>query len=127
MAAGEGQRMRSSMPKVLHELAGRPLLRHVCDAACALSPSSIRVVHGSDSGLLRNCLADLEKKVPLRWLCQENPSGTGDAVLTGLAGLEDADRVLVLCGDVPGLRPETLRQLLAAAPDGSDCADSSSG
>ena len=118
MAAGEGQRMRSSMPKVLHELAGRPLLRHVCDAACALSPSTIRVVHGSDSGLLRNCLADLEKKVPLRWLCQEKPSGTGDAVLTGLTGLEDADRVLVLCGDVPGLRPETLRQLLAAAPDG---------
>ena len=110
--------MRSSLPKVMHELAGKPLLRHVCDTAYALSPASIRIVHGKKNlPLLRAGLADQEYAAHLCWALQEKPQGTGDAVAIGLAGLKPSDRVLVLCGDVPCLREKTLRQLLAIPGD----------
>ncbi|MGE0209920.1 MAG: NTP transferase domain-containing protein, partial [Lysobacteraceae bacterium] len=111
LAAGEGKRMRSSRPKVLQPIAARPMLAHVIDAARALSPAAIHIVHGHEGAAVRAAFAD---DADLRWVEQAQRLGTGHAVAQAMPGIGDDARVLVLYGDVPLLRPETLHALLAA-------------
>jgi len=114
LAAGQGKRMRSDLPKVLQPLAGRPLLEHVIDAARALDPASIHVVYGHGGGQVREAL----KSEPVSWVLQPEQLGTGHALLQVAPHLGERERVLVLYGDVPLTRPSTLRQLLeCAGPD----------
>ena len=113
LAAGQGKRMNSALPKVLQPLAGRPLLAHVLAAARALEPDAIRVVHGHGADAVRAAFPDSD----LDWVLQAEQLGTGHAVRQAMPVPED-QTVLVLCADVPLIRPETLRALTAAASDG---------
>ncbi|MGD8643985.1 MAG: NTP transferase domain-containing protein, partial [Chromatiales bacterium] len=108
LAAGQGKRMRSALPKVLQPLGGRPLLAHVLDTAFELGPDRVVVVHGHGGDQVRERFADTQ----LEWVLQEPQLGTGHAVQQALPRLADSDRVLVLYGDVPLIHPETLRELL---------------
>ena len=111
LAAGQGKRMRSRQPKVLHPLAGQPLLAHVLTAARALNPARIVVVHGHGGEQVRAALTDAD----CIWVEQAEQRGTGHAVIQAMPTLTDLDRVLVLYGDVPLIAPETLRRLVALA------------
>jgi bifunctional UDP-N-acetylglucosamine pyrophosphorylase / glucosamine-1-phosphate N-acetyltransferase len=111
LAAGEGRRMRSALPKVLMPLAGRPLLRHVLDAAAALSPQAVHVVHGHGGARVRAAFSDA---AGLSWVEQAEQLGTGHAVAQALPAVADHARVLVLYGDVPLIRAATLQSLLDA-------------
>ena len=111
LAAGEGKRMKSARPKVLQNIAGRPMLAHVLDAARALSPAGIHVVHGHGGDQVREAFAG---QPDLRWVEQAEQLGTGHAVREAMPGVPDGAQVLVLYGDVPLITPATLRELLAA-------------
>jgi bifunctional UDP-N-acetylglucosamine pyrophosphorylase / glucosamine-1-phosphate N-acetyltransferase len=111
LAAGQGKRMKSDLPKVLQPLAGRPLLDHVVSRARALEPSSMHVVYGHGGDAVRAALADER----LDWALQAEQLGTGHAVMQAMPKVADDQLVLVLYGDVPLIRPETLRQLIALA------------
>ena len=113
LAAGAGKRMRSSRPKVLQPLAGRPLLGHVLDAARALGPAGIHVVYGHGGDAVRAAFSD----APVDWVLQAEQLGTGHALAQALPAIPDDHRVLVLCADVPLLRPATLQALVASADD----------
>ncbi len=114
LAAGQGKRMRSTLPKVLQPLAGRPLLAHVLETARALSPAAIHVVHGYGGEAVRRKLAD----APVNWVHQAEQLGTGHAVLQAAPQLHPDHRVLILYGDVPLITADTLRQLLeGCGPD----------
>ncbi len=115
LAAGQGTRMKSALPKVLHRLSGKPLLGHVIDYARVLSPAEIVVVYGHGGEQVREFFAD---QVDLRWAEQARQLGTGHAVQQAMPLLETADRVLVLYGDVPLTRPQTLDTLIRSAEDG---------
>jgi bifunctional UDP-N-acetylglucosamine pyrophosphorylase/glucosamine-1-phosphate N-acetyltransferase len=114
LAAGQGTRMRSDLPKVLHPLAGRPMLEHVLDAAAALKPREIRVVHGHGGERVKEALAGRA----IAWIEQAEQRGTGHAVKLALRGIPAKDVVLVLYGDVPLVRPQTMKKLLARAARG---------
>ena len=103
--------MRSKLPKVLHPVAGKPMLGHVIDCARSLSPTRIHVVIGHGAELVREQLAAED----IHWVLQTEQLGTGHAVAQALPGTEGADQVLVLYGDVPLLRAETLAQLSSQA------------
>jgi len=111
LAAGQGKRMKSDLPKVLQPLAGRPLLGHVVSRARALNPSSIHVVYGHGGDAVREALA----KEKLQWALQGEQLGTGHAVMQAMPNVADDELVLVLYGDVPLINAGTLRQLIAAA------------
>ncbi len=114
LAAGQGKRMHSDLPKVLQPLAGRPLLQHVIDTARSLDPASIYVVYGHGGDRVRAAM----KSEPVAWVAQPEQLGTGHALLQVAPRLADDERVLVLYGDVPLTRPSTLRELLdRAGPD----------
>jgi len=113
LAAGQGKRMKSDLPKVLQPLAGRPLLAHVIACARELGPDSIHVVYGHGGERVREALA--EEEVPVQWALQAEQHGTGHALMQAAPDIPDDHTVLVLYGDVPLNRPETLRSLLAAA------------
>ena len=115
LAAGMGKRMRSDLPKVLHRLAGRPLLGHVLDTARALAPSRIVVIFGHGGEAVPNALAAPD----LAWAKQEPQLGTGHAVMQALPHLDDAVPTLILYGDVPLTRADTLRALVEAAGAGA--------
>ena len=110
LAAGQGKRMHSALPKVLQPLAGRPLLAHVIRAARAIKPSAIHVVHGHGAEQVRAAFAD---QTDLKWALQAEQLGTGHAVLQAMPAIPDGHQVLVLCGDVPLIRPQTLERLVA--------------
>ena len=103
--------MRSDLPKVLHPLAGRPLLSHAIEAARALSPSTLCIVIGHGGDHVRSRLAESG----LTWAVQERQLGTGHAVMQALAHLDATGTVLVLYGDVPLIAPQTLRSLVEAS------------
>lgn len=107
LAAGKGTRMKSSMPKVLHRLAGRPLLGHVLDTVSTLNPSSITVVIGHGSDQVKQTIEH-----SVNWAMQTEQLGTGHAVQQALDGIEDDDTVLITYGDVPLTRSETFKALL---------------
>ena len=112
LAAGQGKRMRSKLPKVLQPLAGRPLLAHVLETAGELKPEAIHVVYGHGGDLVRERLADVPTPVPVQWVLQAEQLGTGHAVLQAAPRLLPQQRVLILYGDVPLITPETLFELL---------------
>lgn len=114
LAAGKGTRMKSSMPKVLHPLAHKPLVQHVIDTARSLDPSQIVVVYGHGGDQVREVVIDDD----LSWAEQAEQLGTGHAVQQAMPHIKEADRVLVLYGDVPLTSAETLRELLDQAGKG---------
>ncbi len=114
LAAGQGKRMHSDLPKVIHPLAGRPLLAHVIAAANRLEPRRLCVVVGHGAQEVRERLSD----AGIEWAVQEEQLGTGHAVMQALAHLEEGGTVLVLYGDVPLIAPATLRSLVDAAAGG---------
>ena len=106
--------MASALPKVLHTLAGRPLLAHVLDTATALAPRAIHVVYGHGGEHVRAAFPN----APLDWVLQAEPRGTGDAVRCALPRLAEDALTLVLLGDVPLITPDTLKTLCARATAG---------
>ena len=110
LAAGQGTRMRSALPKVLHPVAGKPMLGHVIDTARALQPQRIHVVIGHGAEAVRERLAADD----LNFVLQEQQLGTGHAVAQALPFIQAA-QVLVLYGDVPLIEAPTLQRLLAHA------------
>jgi bifunctional UDP-N-acetylglucosamine pyrophosphorylase/glucosamine-1-phosphate N-acetyltransferase len=114
LAAGQGKRMHSNLPKVLHPLAGKPLVAHVLDTARRLRPDRLCVVHGHGGDVVRQALAAPD----LHWALQEPQLGTGHAVMQALPQIIAQGTTLVLYGDVPLIRAETLRHLLHAAGSG---------
>ena len=111
LAAGKGTRMKSALPKVLHEAAGRPLIDHVMASAESLTPASVVVIVGHQTEQLR---AHLAQKPGIKLALQEPQLGTGHALLQAEPHLEGKrGTVLLLSGDVPLLRAETVRTLLS--------------
>jgi bifunctional UDP-N-acetylglucosamine pyrophosphorylase/glucosamine-1-phosphate N-acetyltransferase len=115
LAAGQGQRMHSDRPKVLQPLAGKPLIQHVVAAARSLHPQDIHIVYGHGGAEVQAALS----QEPVEWILQAEQLGTGHAVMQAMPLIPDEHVVLVLYGDVPLVRPDTLRKLLAAAADGA--------
>ena len=115
LAAGKGTRMQSDLPKVLHTLAGRPLLAHVLEQARALKPQRIVVIYGHGGDAVPRALASDD----LVWALQSPQRGTGHAVMQALPHLIDSVPTLVLYGDVPLTGAETLATLVAPASQGA--------
>ncbi len=113
LAAGQGTRMNSSLPKVLHKLAGRTLLEHVHISTSQLDYREIFVVYGYGGDLVPDTLSHLV----VTWQEQKQQLGTGDAVKLVLPNIPDSDLVLVVYGDTPLITLETLSQLVEAAND----------
>lgn len=114
LAAGVGKRMRSSLPKVLQPLAGRPLLGHVLATARELAPRKVTVVHGHGAEAVREAF----RAEKVGWVLQAEQLGTAHAVMQAMPQVSaDAD-VLILYGDVPLMRAATLKRLLEAAGEG---------
>ena len=111
LAAGQGKRMKSELPKVLQPLAGRPLLAHVLDTSARLDAAATYVVFGHGGERVRAALPD----APVNWVLQAEQQGTGHAVQQAMPSISDDHLVLVLYGDVPLLRAETLQGLVALA------------
>src|SRR3546814_467684 len=119
LAAGEGKRMKSSLPKVLQKIAGQPMLAHVIAAARGLRPAGVHVVHGHGGGQVRDAFADQPDPgsspgQALNWVEQARQLGTGHAVRQAMPDVPDEAQVLVLYGDVPLITTATLQRLLAA-------------
>ena len=114
LAAGQGTRMHSNLPKVLHTLAGKPLLAHVIDAAVKLSPDSKPIVIYGHEG--EQVLGEF-KGQPITFVEQTDQAGTGHAVQQALPHINDDDRVLVLYGDVPMITVATLQTLIDRTPE----------
>jgi len=108
--------MYSALPKVLQPLAGRPLLDHVVRVARALEPAAIHIVYGHGADAVRAAFAE---QTDLKWALQAEQLGTGHAVIQAMPAIPDDHRVLVLCGDVPLVRAETLEHLVADGARGS--------
>ena len=115
LAAGEGKRMQSRLPKVLHPLAGRSLLSHVIHTARELQPQQLIVVIGHAGEAVR---AAFTADTAITWVEQTERLGTGHAVQQALPHVDAHARVLVLYGDVPLMRADTLRALVAASDTG---------
>ena len=114
MAAGKGTRMKSRLPKVLHLLAGRALLSHVVDTAAQLSARQVVVISGHGAAEVEAALATATGAgFDLSFVRQEPQLGTGHAVQQAVPVLRDDGIVVVLSGDVPLIRAETLRDLIA--------------
>ena len=111
LAAGQGKRMRSVLPKVLQPLAAKPMLGHVLDTARALEARRIVVVYGHGGEVVREALDAPD----LAWARQDPPQGTGHAVQQAMPLVEDGDIALILYGDVPLIGVPTLQRLMAAA------------
>lgn len=109
LAAGKGTRMHSELPKVLHKVAGKPMLGHVIDCAKQLSPDAIHVVIGHGAELVKTELN--EEKI--NWCIQSEQLGTGHAVQQAIPDINDEQNVLILYGDVPLLKSETLKALVS--------------
>ncbi|MCG7976588.1 MAG: bifunctional UDP-N-acetylglucosamine diphosphorylase/glucosamine-1-phosphate N-acetyltransferase GlmU [Candidatus Thiodiazotropha endolucinida] len=109
LAAGEGTRMRSRLPKVLHQLAGKALLGHVIDTARSVNPDEITIVYGHGGELVPTQLSAPD----LTWVEQTERLGTGHAVMQALPSLRKVDQVLILYGDVPLISSSTLTGLLS--------------
>jgi bifunctional UDP-N-acetylglucosamine pyrophosphorylase / glucosamine-1-phosphate N-acetyltransferase len=113
LAAGQGKRMHSNLPKVLHPIAGKALAQHVIDTARELAPEKLVVVYGHGGDTVRSTLAADD----LAWAKQEPQLGTGHAVMQALPGLTASGQTLVLYGDVPLTKASTLKRLLQADKD----------
>jgi len=115
LAAGKGTRMRSELPKVLHKIANKPLLKHVYDMSSQLENNSIKIVVGHEAALVTDTLKELDTS----WVEQKQQLGTGHAVQQVSDQIADSDMVLILYGDVPLLKLSTVKQLLENVNDRS--------
>jgi bifunctional UDP-N-acetylglucosamine pyrophosphorylase/glucosamine-1-phosphate N-acetyltransferase len=115
LAAGQGKRMNSDLPKVLQPLAGRPLLQHVVGTARDLNPANIYVVYGHGGAQVQAALGSEH----VEWILQADQLGTGHAVMQAMCVIPDDHTVLVLYGDVPMIRAASLTKLVAAAGEGA--------
>lgn len=116
LAAGKGTRMKSATPKVLHTLAGKPLLGHVVDTARQLQADKISIVYGHGGELLPQAFAE---QADLQWALQEPQLGTAHAVQQAIEHIQETDKTLILYGDVPLTPLSTLQNLLSAVSDQS--------
>jgi len=107
LAAGKGSRMHSSIPKVLHPIGGKPMLKHVIDACNSLDVSKLIVVYGHGGDLVRDSIRDDN----IEWILQKEQKGTGHAVAQASARIDDDSVVVVAYGDVPLIKTKTLNQL----------------
>ncbi|MBS0857364.1 MULTISPECIES: bifunctional UDP-N-acetylglucosamine diphosphorylase/glucosamine-1-phosphate N-acetyltransferase GlmU [Tatumella] len=114
LAAGKGTRMYSDLPKVLHQLAGKPMVQHVIDAAKGLGADNIYLVYGHGGELLKNTLND----PILHWVEQAEQLGTGHAMQQAAPFFTDDEDILMLYGDVPLISEQTLQQLRLQKPAG---------
>lgn len=114
LAAGQGTRMRSALPKVLHPIGGMPLLQHVINTASQLNPDSIHVVFGHGGDQVREALVEAN----VIWIEQAEQLGTGHAVDQVMPSISDDSTLLVLYGDVPLIKPETLQPMVEQAGSG---------
>jgi bifunctional UDP-N-acetylglucosamine pyrophosphorylase/glucosamine-1-phosphate N-acetyltransferase len=114
LAAGQGTRMKSALPKVLHPVGGRPMLERVLDTAEALGAVECHVVHGHGGERVRQA-TDERERLPLRWVEQTEQLGTAHAVMQAMPAIPDDAQVLVMYGDVPLVSAATLGALLEAA------------
>lgn len=114
LAAGQGTRMKSALPKVLHTLAGSPLVQHVINTSKELNPQEINVVYGHGGEQVQQQINDES----INWVLQAEQLGTGHAVDQATDTLKDDQLVLILYGDVPLIKHDTLIKLLAQAKDG---------
>lgn len=111
LAAGHGKRMHSTLPKVLHKLAGKPLLQYIVETVKDLHPSNIYVVYGNGGGQVPNCLGHLA----VNWIKQAELLGTGHAVAQAIPEIkQEESRVLILLGDTPLVSLATLQKLIHA-------------
>jgi bifunctional UDP-N-acetylglucosamine pyrophosphorylase/glucosamine-1-phosphate N-acetyltransferase len=115
LAAGKGTRMRSSLPKILHKIANRPLLQHVYDTAKQLENNTIKIVVGHGAEMVTETLKSLEAD----WIEQKQQLGTGHAVQQVNSQIADTDAVLILYGDVPLLKLATVKLLISNVNDQS--------
>lgn len=114
LAAGQGSRMKSDLPKVMHRLAGKPMLQHVIDSAQSMSPEALYVVIGHGGEQVEHAMAGQG----LHFVWQREQLGTGHAVAQAMPHIDHDAVVLVLYGDVPLTRPDTLAQLAHIATQG---------
>ncbi|OOF29385.1 bifunctional UDP-N-acetylglucosamine diphosphorylase/glucosamine-1-phosphate N-acetyltransferase GlmU [Salinivibrio proteolyticus] len=114
LAAGKGTRMYSNTPKVLHTLAGKPMVKHVIDTCQGLGAASIHLVYGHGGDTMKRVLADSD----VNWCLQAEQLGTGHAVQQAAPHFRDDEQVLVLYGDVPLISEQTLTRLLEGQPEG---------
>ncbi|WP_216782590.1 bifunctional UDP-N-acetylglucosamine diphosphorylase/glucosamine-1-phosphate N-acetyltransferase GlmU [Candidatus Profftia tarda] len=114
LAAGQGTRISSEIPKVLHHLAGKPMVQYVIETALQLNAYKIHLVYGHRGNILKERLF----KQPLNWVLQEEQLGTGHAMQQAAPFFSDDEDVLMLYGDVPLISEETLQRLLAIKPHG---------
>jgi len=115
LAAGQGTRMKSALPKVLHPVGGKPMLAHVLDTARALGAAACHVVHGHGAEAVR---AAFKGHKDIHWVLQAQQLGTAHAVQQAMPEIPEAALVVVLYGDTPLIEAETLRQLLGVAGKG---------
>jgi bifunctional UDP-N-acetylglucosamine pyrophosphorylase / glucosamine-1-phosphate N-acetyltransferase len=120
LAAGQGTRMKSALPKVMHAIGGRPMIAHVLDTARELQAAACHIVHGHGGDSVRAwCDVGYPGSHQLHWVEQRERLGTAHAVQQALPQIPDTALVLVLYGDIPLIRVETLRGLIAAAGGGA--------
>ncbi len=114
LAAGQGKRMQSDLPKVLQQVAGRPMLQHVLELAARTEPECIHVVIGHKSHLVKQQFSDYD----VNWVDQQQQLGTGHAVMQACPDIEANARILVLLGDTPLLELDSLKRLIDASQEG---------
>jgi bifunctional UDP-N-acetylglucosamine pyrophosphorylase/glucosamine-1-phosphate N-acetyltransferase len=114
LAAGKGTRMYSQKPKVLHTLAGKPMVKHVIDTCQGLGTNHIHLIYGHGGEQMKQILADES----VNWVLQAKQLGTGHAVDQAADLFDDDEKIVVLYGDVPLIADETIENLLTAYPEG---------
>ena len=113
LAAGMGSRMKSDKPKVLHALAGRPLLQHLVDTVQGISPEQVHVVIGNGADQVKQAF----NRSKINWVLQQEQRGTGHAVMQALPDIAEDARILILLGDAPLIDVETIMTLVSADCD----------
>ncbi|WP_414730350.1 bifunctional UDP-N-acetylglucosamine diphosphorylase/glucosamine-1-phosphate N-acetyltransferase GlmU [Zhongshania aliphaticivorans] len=111
LAAGQGSRMRSTLPKVLHPVAGKSMLSHVIDLAAAVASDKTHVVIGHGADQVKSSIPNST----VQWALQSEQKGTGHAVAQALPAVSDDAQVLILYGDVPLTTPETIQKLVSTS------------
>ncbi|MEX9870868.1 bifunctional UDP-N-acetylglucosamine diphosphorylase/glucosamine-1-phosphate N-acetyltransferase GlmU [Providencia huaxiensis] len=114
LAAGKGTRMYSELPKVLHLLAGKPMVQHVIDTAKSIGASDIHLVYGHGGDLLKEKLGEQN----LNWVLQAEQLGTGHAMQQAAPCFQDDENIVMLYGDVPLIAKDTLDRLIEVKPEG---------
>ena len=113
LAAGKGTRMYSDLPKVLHTVAGKPMVKHVIDTAKQINAKQIHLIYGHGGELLQQRLSE----EPVNWILQAEQLGTGHAMQQAAPFFADDENILMLYGDAPLITKETLARLVAAKPE----------